>query len=395
MLALRPSLFPARRRVVRAHDFDQVFKSIAVGQQFTKGDLDEHAGRDKDARAFEARSRGVHARRGIQVYDGLQTRRGGRFSRLFDHTAKGSADTLALHRFASLALLCNSAIITVPNGPVISEGHNGDDYQPGGVPEPQEQHAQAADADSTGRGNEGGGMRTRRVPAERKTIGYIRVSTQEQAQAGFSLSAQRGRLEAFAQATGREPIDDFLIDDGFSGSSLERPAMKELLARIERREIAAVLVTKLDRLSRNLRDILDLLDLCQRMDTALLSASESLDTSSAVGRMLVHLLGTFAEFERGRIAERTADVLEHKRKSGKAYAPVPFGYSREGDDLVKIADEQAALAEMRRMHEEGQTYREIIAMLDARGIRPHRGSKWYPSSVRAVLLSKMASEDVA
>jgi site-specific DNA recombinase len=238
-------------------------------------------------------------------------------------------------------------------------------------------------------------MRGRRTARPRKTIGYVRVSTQEQAQSGFSLSAQRGRLEAYAHATGREPIDEVLVDDGFSASTLERPAVADLLLRIDRREVSAVIVTKLDRLSRNLRDILDVLERCQRTDTALLSASESLDTSSAVGRMLIHILGSFAEFEHGRVAERTSDVLGHRRKSRKVYcARTPFGYRREGDDLIAVPAEQSALEEMRRMHSAGATLTAIATMLESRGIPP-RGARWYPSSVRAVLQSKMSREVAA
>jgi len=236
----------------------------------------------------------------------------------------------------------------------------------------------------------------RRDSKPRAVVGYLRVSTSEQAQSGFSLDAQRAQVEMFASCSQRfQPIDDFLVDDGFSGSSLDRPAMNALVRRIERREIAAVYVTKLDRLSRNLRDILGLLDACQRTETALLSASETLDTSSAVGRMVVHLLGTFAEFERGRISERTSDVLGYKRRAGKVYCKTaPFGYRHDGQHLVEVGDEQSALAEMRELHGNGAPYREIIAMLDARGIRPHRGAKWYASTVRAVLQSRMNQEAV-
>lgn len=233
----------------------------------------------------------------------------------------------------------------------------------------------------------------KRTKAPRKVVGYLRVSTTEQAQAGFSLDAQRARLEMFASSARYQPIDEWLVDDGFSGSSLDRPAVQDLLQRIERREIAAVYITKLDRLSRNLRDVLTVVDLCQRTDTALLSATETLDTSSAVGRMVVHLLGTFAEFERGRISERTSDVLGYKRRAGKVYCKnAPFGYRADGDLLVEVPEEIEALAMMRSMRSNNATYQAIIAALDARGIKPHRGARWYPSSVRSVLASKMNSE---
>ncbi len=234
----------------------------------------------------------------------------------------------------------------------------------------------------------------KRSVAPRMIVGYVRVSTSEQAQAGFSIDAQRARIELFAQVSRDfHPVDAYLVDDGFSGSNLERPAMMELLGKIKRREVAAVYVTKLDRLSRNLRDILELLDLCQQTNTALLSASESLDTSSAVGRMVVHLLGTFAEFERGRISERTSDVLGFRRRSGKRYSKFPpFGYAYENDALVAVPDELEALAEMQTMRASGHTYRAIAEMLDARGVRPHRATKWTAGSISAVLNSKMAQE---
>lgn len=334
---------------------------IAPVEQLLRCDLEEHAHGAVDSGPLQGRQARLYVGGQLISHDEVQTGNSGRFSGLLRHGGAASSHTFAPPRGNTLALVCNSAIIKSSKGAL-------QDWGP---------------------------MRRKdRTVVDRWTIGYLRVSTAEQAQAGFSLSAQRGRLEAFAQATGREPIHDFLVDDGYSGSSLERPAMRDLLDRIERREVAAVLVTKLDRLSRNLRDILDLLDLCQRTGTALLSASESLDTSSAVGRMLVHLLGTFAEFERGRISERTAEVLQHRRRGGKVYCgSVPFGYRREGDILQAVPEEQLALSEMRRMHSVGATYRAIGQMLTERGIQP-RGKQWYPASVRAILQSKISREAV-
>ncbi len=382
------------RRLVPAHDIGK----IPPGQQLAQRNFDEMRRAHKDSGAFKGRPGLVHARRDVQVHQRLQTRHSGRFWPLSCHAGKGSAGPVTLHGWNSLDLLLISAIITASNHAVRTKAQDEPQGRELGrlSERPQEAEAVAA-AQPAGAicGAESGSVRGRRIERPRKTIGYVRVSTQEQAQSGFSLSAQRGKIESFAHATAREPIDEVLVDDGFSGSSLERPAMTDLLERIERREIAAVIVTKLDRLSRNLRDILDVLERCQRTDTALLSASESLDTSSAVGRMAIHMLGSFAEFERGRVAERTSDVLGHRRKSRKVYcARTPFGYRRDGDNLVAVPEEQSALEEMRRMHSAGDTYSAIAAMLEARGIAP-RGAKWYPSSVRAVLQSKMNREVAA
>lgn len=233
-------------------------------------------------------------------------------------------------------------------------------------------------------------MRGRRIEKTRISVGYCRVSTQEQAEQGVSLDAQRSRLEAVAQGHGQSLAEVF-VDDGFSGATLERPAMKRLLAQVERRTVSAVFIVKLDRLSRSLKDMLELVALCDRTGTRLVSASESLDTGSAIGRMVLQVVSAFAEFERGMVSERTSAALDFKRRQRQVYGAVPFGYRRDGDELVPVPKEQEALLEMRRMHEAGSTYRSIAAMLEARGIAP-RGKRWYPASVRAVLHSKMTTE---
>jgi len=238
-------------------------------------------------------------------------------------------------------------------------------------------------------------MRGRRVQKNRINVAYCRVSTQEQADAGVSLDAQRSRLEAVATGSNHGAVAEVLIDDGYSGATLDRPAMNRLRSMIERREVAAVFVVKIDRLARSLRDMLDFVALCDRTDTALVSASETLDTSSAVGRMVLQVIGAFAELERGMAGERTTAALDYKRSQRQVYGAVPFGWQREDDRLIEVPDEQVALAEMKRMAAAGATLREIGDMLDGRGLRPRKGQRWYPSSVRAILRSKMATEAAA
>lgn len=236
-------------------------------------------------------------------------------------------------------------------------------------------------------------MRGRRTPKAKINAGYCRVSTVEQAEHGVSLEAQRLRVLAMAEGHGL-PLGEVFVDDGFSGATMDRPAMKRLRAMIERREIAAVFVVKIDRLTRSLRDMLDLIDLCDRTGTRLVSATESLDTGSAMGRMVLQLISAFAELERGMASERTMAALDYKRRARKVYGAVPFGYRRDGDALVEVPEEQAALAEMRTLYASGATLRQIGAMLDARGLRPHRGKAWHPSTVSAILTSRMNAEAV-
>ncbi|MGH7707283.1 MAG: recombinase family protein, partial [Vulcanimicrobiaceae bacterium] len=231
-------------------------------------------------------------------------------------------------------------------------------------------------------------MRARRAKinrTERRAVGYIRVSTEDQATNGVSLDAQRVRIDAYAVAMGVD-VSEVIVDAGASAKSLERPGLARILDGVRSGEIGTVVVVKLDRLTRSTRDLADLLDLFARTDAALVSVGESLDTSSAAGRMVVNMLGVVAQWEREVIAERTASALAHKRASGMVYGSTPFGFQREGARLVADDAQQAALAEMRTLDAAGASYREIARMLEAQAVLTCNGrTRWYASSVRSVL----------
>ncbi len=159
--------------------------------------------------------------------------------------------------------------------------------------------------------------------------------------------------------------------------------------------VERIVVAKLDRLTRSVRDLADLIDLCAKHDVALVSVGETLDTSTAAGRMVVNMLGVVAAWEREAIGERTASALAHKRHQHVVYGPTPFGYRREGRDLLPDPAEQRALQEAQRMDDAGASFREIAAMLTKRGVMPHRGRAWHASCVRVMLRSRIASEAVA
>jgi len=223
----------------------------------------------------------------------------------------------------------------------------------------------------------------------REAVAYCRVSTREQAEHGSSLTAQENRLRTLAEAQGYA-IARLFVDDGYSAGTLRRPAMQQVLAAAERDEIAVLYVAKLDRLCRNLADLLGIVKLCEKHDVALVSASERLDTGSPAGRMMLSMLGAFAEFEKARMSERIKDVFSDRRNRHRVYSgAVPFGYRRDGNSLLEIAAEQDSLATMRAMHERGASYRQIAAWLNETGV-PSKGRAWYASSVKAVLGSRMA-----
>lgn len=224
-----------------------------------------------------------------------------------------------------------------------------------------------------------------------QTIGYVRVSTDEQRDKGESVASQKARIRAYCLALGLE-LDDIVTDAGFSAGSLNRPGMAKILDSIKAKTVARVVVVKLDRLTRSVSDLCTLLERFSKSGAELISISESLDTASAVGRLLVHILGSVNAWEREATGERTADVLGFIRRSGRAYGPTPFGFERMGDVLVENAKAQKALLVMKSMRIQKRSYQTIADELNKREIKPSRAEKWYASSVKAVLESRMQSE---
>jgi len=229
-------------------------------------------------------------------------------------------------------------------------------------------------------------------PINRKTVGYVRVSTADQAREGISLDAQRARIEAYAVATNQR-LDEIVVDVGESAKSLRRPGMRRILAGVRSGQIGAVIALKLERLTRSVQNLLELIEIFAKENADLISVCEALDTVSAAGRMVVQIIGVMAEFERAQISERTAGALRHLRRRRQAYGHVPFGWRRESDKLVEEREEQWALNIMSRMRSEGHSLTQVGCWLEAQGLTPHQGGKmWRKQTLAQVLSSRMAVE---
>ncbi|WP_110928384.1 recombinase family protein [Bacillus massiliglaciei] len=168
---------------------------------------------------------------------------------------------------------------------------------------------------------------------------YIRVSTQEQIE-NYSIEVQRERLEAYCKAKNWE-VQDFYIDGGFSGSTLERPDLQRMLKNLK--EIDAVVVYKLDRLSRSQKDTLELIEEhFLKNDVDFVSITETLDTSSPFGKAMIGILSVFAQLERETIAERMR--MGHIKRAENGLRVMggdydPAGYARVDGHLVLKEDE--------------------------------------------------------
>jgi len=219
-----------------------------------------------------------------------------------------------------------------------------------------------------------------------KTIGYVRVSTDRQAEQGVSLEAQEAKIRAMATVQGADLID-VIVDGGESAKSLNRPGLQRLLALVNAGTIEAVIVAKLDRLTRSVKDLCGLLELLEKRKVALVSVAESLDTGSAAGRLVITIMGAVSQWEREAIGERTRDALQHKRSNGECVGNIEFGYRLAADGVHVEANpsEQAALAAIRKLRDSGHSLRRIAVALNDGGHRTRRGSPWRLESVARVI----------
>jgi site-specific DNA recombinase len=219
-----------------------------------------------------------------------------------------------------------------------------------------------------------------------KTVGYVRVSTDRQADQGVSLETQEAKIRAMATVRGCE-LDDVIVDGGESAKDLHRPGVQKLLTLVNGGKIDAVIVAKLDRLTRSVKDLCVLLELFEKRKVALISVAESLDTGSAAGRLVITIMGAVSQWEREAIGERTRDALRHKRSQGRRVGNIAFGSRLAGDGEHLEADpvEQAALTEIRRLRRKGATLRRIAVALNQREYRTRRGTPWRLESVARVL----------
>lgn len=225
----------------------------------------------------------------------------------------------------------------------------------------------------------------------KQAVIYTRVSTQRQADEGISLDAQTARCRDYCKGMGYEIAGEFQ-DAGISGGRADnRPGLQSALDHVT--GSGGVLVTySLSRLARSTRDALDIADRLDRAGADLCSLSESIDTTSAAGKMVFRMLAVLSEFERDLVSERTRAALSHKRASGyKTGGPVPFGYT--ADDTGKLSPdpgEQRTVTLIHELREQGYSLRAIAAELKHRGIITRTGNTTWQTSVVSAILKRAA-----
>jgi site-specific DNA recombinase len=229
-----------------------------------------------------------------------------------------------------------------------------------------------------------------------KAVGYIRVSTDDQAREGVSLDNQRSKIQSYCDLKDLDLVD-IIEDAGISAKNLNRPGIKIVLELARKKKIDAVVTYKLDRMFRSTVDALETTKLFSAWGISFHSLQESLDTKSAMGKFFFTLTAALAEMERGIVAERTKAALRHKRsKNEKTGGDVPFGFniavnpmSGETSLLEVNETEQKAVSLMIELRDKGYSLRAIACEIEKEGYKTRRGnSKWHPQTINQILKSQ-------
>lgn len=232
---------------------------------------------------------------------------------------------------------------------------------------------------------------TKTTERRKRVFIYIRVSTREQAEEGYSIGEQEDRLIKYCEAMEWDVIKVY-IDPGFTGSNIERPAMQEMIKEIEKGNTDIVLVDKLDRLSRSQYDTLYLIrKVFTENDVAFVSRAESFDTSSSFGRAMVGILSVFAELERERIKERMSEGLEGRAKEGKFHGggnvPIGYDYDQVSGRLIENKYESMQVKEVFDLFNKRTPIMAIQRIMNEKGYRTRYG-EWKKGAIRYMLSNR-------
>lgn len=219
---------------------------------------------------------------------------------------------------------------------------------------------------------------------------YVRVSTDEQANEGYSISAQKERCSKFVDSQEDWNITKVYADPGHSAKNLKRPAMQQLMNDIELNLFDVVVVYRLDRMVRSVLDLHQLLKIFEKNNVKFKSVTEVFDTTTAMGKFFITMVGAMAEWERNNLSERVSMGMEQLTREGNwKGGVVGYGHDRIDGKMVMIEDEAQVIRNMFDWYiNGGLSDRKIAHKLNDMGITTRQGSLWTEGKVRRIMISK-------
>lgn len=221
-----------------------------------------------------------------------------------------------------------------------------------------------------------------------RTAIYIRVSTEEQASEGYSISAQRERLKAYCIAQDWD-IVGFFVDEGISAKDTNRPQLQEMIKEVENGNVDVVLVYRLDRLTRSVLDLYKLLNVFEQHGCKFKSATEVYDTTTAIGRLFITLVAALAQWERENMGERIRMGFQEKVRQGKyAHNQRPFGYNLDlKTGKLTIKEDEAKIVKLivDLYLNHGYGAGRVCKYLNERKIKTRDGNQWADNPLMKIL----------
>lgn len=213
---------------------------------------------------------------------------------------------------------------------------------------------------------------------------YTRVSTEDQAKEGFSLDAQLDKLRSYCKARDWV-IGGEYIDDGYSGRNVKRPAYSRMMEEMDKWD--ALLVIKMDRIHRNSKNFMLMMEHLKKEEKEFVSMSESLDTSTAMGRFVMDIIQRIAQLESEQIGERVYVGMEQKARTngGVLGFNIPYGYDYVDGKLLVNEDEAKQVKNIFQMYLNGLSMKKIADILNSKGIPTKQNKIWGSQTVSMIL----------
>jgi DNA invertase Pin-like site-specific DNA recombinase len=213
---------------------------------------------------------------------------------------------------------------------------------------------------------------------------YTRVSTEDQAKEGFSLDAQLEKLRSYCKARDWE-IGGEYIDDGYSGRNIKRPAYSKMMSELDTWDL--LLVIKMDRIHRNSKNFMLMMEYLKKEGKEFVSMSESLDTSTAMGRFVMDIIQRIAQLESEQIGERVYIGMEQKARIGGGMLGfnIPFGYNFSDGNLKINRDESMIVNNIFNWYIDSKSMGEIVKMLNNAKVPTKKGGIWAKKTISKIL----------
>jgi DNA invertase Pin-like site-specific DNA recombinase len=229
-----------------------------------------------------------------------------------------------------------------------------------------------------------------------RTVGYIRVSTEDQAKEGVSLANQQEKIAGYCKLKDMTLLQ-IVADEGMSAKNIDgRPGLKKVLAMVGGGEIDAIVVYKLDRMFRNTVDALQTTKEFDEHGVAFHSINETIDTKSAMGRFFFTLMAALGEMERALISERITSAMQHMKTTGQRCGMIPYGMQavigpynatkkKSATFLVPNLEEQKIIVAVMIHRWSGAGYNEIARRLNSAGLRTRTGNNWEAKGILRIV----------